>query len=731
MKRILGVLLGLPLLLAGVLGLLVALAPDSGATEQVQALAAAIVEGLTSAGAPLPRDAAVALEDLVSSPALRYVVAPIGLLVLLLPFRGGGGERESKSKKAKAAEPAEKTDSVVSVDKRLAKRTEKAAAQLRKKGQVLDAAEMLFSASVFETAASYFIEAEAFERAAEIRHDQNRFVEAAELYEKAGKFESAGSIFADQNEHARAAACYLKTGGKSVAAEMFEKAGDHRRAADCYRESGFQRHAAAAYVKVQDWAKAAACLDQVFSEEGAKMASLEPKKQQEMKKLIRQAANLFERAEQPDKAQSLLERGECFTDAGELALRHQQHARAADLFTRAGEPLRAAEALRELGENEAAARIVGQFHRDRGESKEAAAAFEESGDFLEAGDLYRLMEDYERAATCYQRQGDPLQAAEMWRSAGNREKAAECYESAAKFSEAAECFALSGKGDREAEMLERAARHLEAGQAYHREGMDDEAIKVLQKVPAGEEGFGEASALLGDIFRARGQLGLAIKKLKQAISGQDLSRENLPSFYALATVYEANNDLREAVDIYEKILTFDYHYQDVEGRLARLRDRVAQEPPVETTTEASGAAQSLPPGGQPGRYQILGELGRGGMGIVYKSKDTVLDRLVAYKVLPEALRENPQALKNFLREAKAAAKLNHPNIVTVYDTGEQDGRFYIAMEFVDGTTLKEILRRRGPISPTGVLHVTVQVCEALAYAHEKKVVHRDIKTANT
>jgi serine/threonine protein kinase len=105
--------------------------------------------------------------------------------------------------------------------------------------------------------------------------------------------------------------------------------------------------------------------------------------------------------------------------------------------------------------------------------------------------------------------------------------------------------------------------------------------------------------------------------------------------------------------------------------------------------------------------------------------------LVAYKVLPDALKENPQALKNFLREAKAAAKLNHAGIVTVYDAGEQDGRYYIAMEHVDGTTLKEIIRRRGVVSPAGVLHVLVQVCEALQYAHEKKVVHRDIKTANT
>jgi serine/threonine-protein kinase len=119
------------------------------------------------------------------------------------------------------------------------------------------------------------------------------------------------------------------------------------------------------------------------------------------------------------------------------------------------------------------------------------------------------------------------------------------------------------------------------------------------------------------------------------------------------------------------------------------------------------------------------------MGIVYKADDTVLDRTVALKVLPESLKESPQALKNFLREAKSAAALNHPNIVTVYDAGEQDGVYYIAMEYVDGNTLKDIIKRRGKIAPRGIVHVVSQMCEALAYAHEKKIVHRDVKTANT
>ena len=109
------------------------------------------------------------------------------------------------------------------------------------------------------------------------------------------------------------------------------------------------------------------------------------------------------------------------------------------------------------------------------------------------------------------------------------------------------------------------------------------------------------------------------------------------------------------------------------------------------------------------RYEIVRELGRGGMGVVYLARDSVLEREVAYKVLPEGLRGNANALKNFLREAKAAAQLNHPNIVTVYDAGESEHGFYMAMELVEGTTLKEILRQRGAVSANAATYIMRQM----------------------
>jgi tetratricopeptide (TPR) repeat protein len=394
---------------------------------------------------------------------------------------------------------------------------------------------------------------------------------------------------------------------------------------------------------------------------------------------------------------------------------------------------RAADALRAMGDEAEAARLLGNHLRDAGENQRAAELLEEAGDFMEAGDLYRSLERYTEAGECYERHHGYAQSAEMFQLAGDRARAASAFEQAGRFTEAAECYALAGLSEKEAALLEKAGDFLRAGDTYHREGLDTEAISVLQKVPPEDEDFGRAAAILGDIFAARGQLAIAITKLQQAIGDTELSRDSVDGYYKLASIYLEDGKAREAVEIFEKVMAFDYHYRDVEERLVDARARLGTEEPVVTpSAEPQGGAAPgrFGRGPEAGRYQVVGELGRGGMGIVYKVQDTVLDRLVAFKVLPQAVSENPQAITNFMREAQAAAKLNHPNIVTVYDTGEQQGRYYIAMEYVEGTTLKEILRRRGPISPSGILHVLMQISEALAYAHEKKVVHRDIKPAN-
>jgi len=133
---------------------------------------------------------------------------------------------------------------------------------------------------------------------------------------------------------------------------------------------------------------------------------------------------------------------------------------------------------------------------------------------------------------------------------------------------------------------------------------------------------------------------------------------------------------------------------------------------------------------QESRYEIIEELGRGAMGVVYRARDKHLGRVVALKQLPPNLKDHPTAVQFFEREARSAAVLNHPNIVTVYDAGQENGTYFISMECLDGIPLDAIMNQRDRLGPQVVAKLGTQIATGLEYAHSNKIIHRDIKTAN-
>ena len=129
------------------------------------------------------------------------------------------------------------------------------------------------------------------------------------------------------------------------------------------------------------------------------------------------------------------------------------------------------------------------------------------------------------------------------------------------------------------------------------------------------------------------------------------------------------------------------------------------------------------------QLEILDFIGQGGMGAVYKARQKQLDRIVALKILPPQVAGGPGFAERFTREARALAKLNHPHIVTLYEFGQTDGLFYFLMEFVDGINLQQLLSA-GKIAPNEALAIVPQICDALQFAHQRGIVHRDIKPGN-
>ena len=256
---------------------------------------------------------------------------------------------------------------------------------------------------------------------------------------------------------------------------------------------------------------------------------------------------------------------------------------------------------------------------------------------------------------------------------------------------------------------------------------------IAQKMGGNEES-NENNKMLAMAFQSQGQLDMAFEKLRRC----NMDETVMDLMYNLALDYERKRQFNKAGSVYQTMAEFNSKYKDVEKRINRVNSMsetfILGSTSPNTLSNALTTADGELERPMLGRYQVEKELGKGAMGIVYLGRDPKINRVVAIKTLPLSqefeANELVEVKERFFREAETAGRLNHPNIVTIYDAGEEHDLAYIAMEFLKGDNLMEHTREDTLLPIPTVFNIVFKAALALDYAHKNSVIHRDIKPAN-
>jgi len=386
----------------------------------------------------------------------------------------------------------------------------------------------------------------------------------------------------------------------------------------------------------------------------------------------------------------------------------------------------AATALERDGQFEMAHLMSARFHRDRGEKGVAASRYEAAGRLLEAAELREENGEPEQAAALFERAGCSERAAEIYSAVGDLLRAGRAYEEAEDFESAIVCYRDAGAIAKLIDALEKTGQYFEAATLCQERNDTSRAIRDYQQVESRHPEYFQACRILAETFNEQGKHELAVQKADEAISFSRPGVVSPDSFAWYGDLLDKAGRPDRALVVFEELQESHPEHPHLATRIEEIRKKITKK----ETDEATTAPQGIVLGSGASRYEIFEEIGRGGMGVVYRARDKRLEREIALKRLPENLKDHPKVVDLFLREARASAALNHPNIVTIHDVDQEDGLFFITMELLAGTPLNKIVESRGRLSSFDVARIGVQITTGLGYAHDQRIIHRDIKSAN-
>jgi tRNA A-37 threonylcarbamoyl transferase component Bud32 len=532
--------------------------------------------------------------------------------------------------------------------------------------------------------------------------NRGRYDEAVEAWTRAGEPKRAARAAVLALEEGRFSSSHTalpaarraveQMGDQRSLARLHEVEGNWQAAAHAWRSAG--EHALAAEI----FRKAGLMHDAAISESAAghhQEAALLRLRQ--LDKLRDRLANARTRGDVPsDEIETLreqIERDETslIPVLAELGMRREM----IDLIGASGRVEAAVQTLLDQGEEAEAA----EFAVNSQQWEIAAPLLERLNRWGEASDIYELTGDIEAAARCAELAGEDERALQLYRGLGIPVGTANC---------------MARLGFLQDALVE-----------LHRAGLIKEALEVLQNHPGPVPDIPHVILDMAKWARENLSAASSIACLQRAVIGVALQPGRLGPAVALAHELYQAGERSPALAQLERVLAFDYSCEPARKLRATIEADRSREDSTEKERRESPASRSDLAAQQ--RYEILNKLGRGGMGVVYKARDTRLERDVAIKVLRTTSTEEAARLA---QEAKAAATLNHPGIVTIHDFEEGFDGYFIAMEYVPGEAMEDLLKANPERIRSRLAFLLLRLADAVAYAHSRHVIHRDLKPGN-
>jgi len=614
---------------------------------------------------------------------------------------------------------------------------------------------------------------------------EGRKDKAAEAYAKGGDFQRAAKLAAEMGDEPRAITYTLlgalgqipegyAEASAQEAGELLAVRGHHQEAILLFEMAKAFRKAAESAIKLKQFPRAGRFYEQAkawgdaalyyeranLPNDVLRVLELESKRlRQDPRAGADPATDLRLRQVDMKRAEILSRLGRSGEGAA-LAGQLEATPKTALLLEQAGKYVEAIQAFLELGQAEEARRLLPKV--SDADRQRVAQAYLRAELPLEAAHLFAALGLAREAAAAYEAAKDWAKAGSRWEAAREPQQAAHAYLRADRPRDAARCFAAAGKpqlaaaafvraGDRDAAVAQylKAGQPLDAAHLLLAAGDRPQAARALMQIQPADAGFQEGTLLLAPLLVEERLFEEALRRLAQVPlderSGATL--QVLERLYWEARALEGSGESLEARLRYEKLTALKPDYRDAAHRLGNLLPErtstavpspaAARPEPVPADLAVTTRRELIPAAGVlevghllAGRYDVLAELGRGGMGRVYKAHDRELNETVAIKTVLSQLGDKPREEERLLREIQICRRITHPNVVRVFDMGRFGGGIFITMEYIEGESLDKVLARKEVLPLARIRSILAEIANGLSEAHNLGVVHRDLKPSN-